>query len=846
MESSIGSVWRKWDLHVHTASSYDTKYKGADADQLLCNALHENKISAVAITDHFIIDAERIDRLRKMAPDIVFFPGVELRTDKGADNLHMIIIFSEQCDVQTLSEDFKAIMLREKAQGKGSKDENQTIYWHFEDIINFAKTRNGLITIHAGQKASGIDKEIKNSLAYRQATKREIVDQIDFFEMGKVQDLDNYRKKVFPEIGEKPMIICSDNHDPRNYVTKENLWIKADLTFEGLKQCKHQPQERVYVGTVPPVLDRVNNDPKSNIQWVKVHPIDGVATADKKWFDFDLELNPGLVAVIGNKGNGKSALSDIIGHLCKCRTMESASFLNHTRFCKPPKSYADGYRGEIIWRDANSSSRVLSEPPAVSPIEDAQYLPQKYIEEVCNDIESKFQEEIDQVIFSYIDEADRGTATSLPALIVAKSETLRFEIDNLKKQIKDVNKNIIFLEKKQTSTYRKDIEEGLRQLQNTLERHDKGKPKEVKRPEPKEKDKKYQEELKEIDRHINELELKINETTKEIVQTSNTIDEAQRLIIRLQGIFVDVKSINEQLKLFYSKCPAAEIEYIELSTPEEKIKKLISLLVKKRNSLNTLLDGTEEAIGFKQQLENQYSNKKALIATADKGEREYQKYLQDVERWQKEREHIIGIKEDGKSLAFYQHEKQYLGNKVEQEYENLVIRRNEFLKLIFKCKEALAKIYEDIYQPVEGQIKALLRDLDEGIEFEAEIQLSENDIGERLLGSINQRFAGRFRGKTDASRAMDQLIRSSDFANEAGVLSFTDEILSSIGGPAKKGQSDYFDNLEKIVSDKESFYDLLFNLNYVGVSFKLKWVAVLLNSCRPVNVALFCLYSIWH
>jgi hypothetical protein len=34
-----GSEWRKWDLHLHTASSYDYKYKGADADDILIATL---------------------------------------------------------------------------------------------------------------------------------------------------------------------------------------------------------------------------------------------------------------------------------------------------------------------------------------------------------------------------------------------------------------------------------------------------------------------------------------------------------------------------------------------------------------------------------------------------------------------------------------------------------------------------------------------------------------------------------------------------------------------------------------------------------------------------------------
>lgn len=72
-ECNRGSEWRQWDLHLHTKSSYDYAYKGEDADQILCNTLKKEKISAVAITDHFIIDRKRIENLRKIAPEIVFF-----------------------------------------------------------------------------------------------------------------------------------------------------------------------------------------------------------------------------------------------------------------------------------------------------------------------------------------------------------------------------------------------------------------------------------------------------------------------------------------------------------------------------------------------------------------------------------------------------------------------------------------------------------------------------------------------------------------------------------------------------------------------------------------------------
>ena len=91
-----GSEWRRWDLHIHTASSDDKVYKGDDADNLLCDALTANEVAAVAITDHFKIDADKILTLRKIAPEITFFPGVELRTNYGANNLHLVLIFDDK------------------------------------------------------------------------------------------------------------------------------------------------------------------------------------------------------------------------------------------------------------------------------------------------------------------------------------------------------------------------------------------------------------------------------------------------------------------------------------------------------------------------------------------------------------------------------------------------------------------------------------------------------------------------------------------------------------------------------------------------------------------------------
>lgn len=807
-----GSEWHKWDLHIHTASSYDSPYRGDDADELLCATLHDNNISAVAITDHFKIDADRISHLRSLASDIVFFPGVELRTDKGADNLHLIIVFSNEIDLSTLSMDFEAIMLRTNAKSNSSPE---TIYWTFEDIVSFAKSHDGLITIHAGKKTNGIDKEISNALPVKEAIKADIAENIDFFEIGKKTDINDYYKWVFKEVEEKPLIMCSDCHDPRKYTSKENLWIKANLTFEGLKQCRYQPTERVYIGSIPPALDRANKNGKSNIQRISVHKNENPKNVDINWFDFELPLNSGLVAIIGNKGSGKSALSDIIGHLCKCNTMENASFLNETRFRKPPKNFAEDYIATIQWGDSHVESISLSESNYNTTIEDAQYLPQKYIEEVCNDIGNEFQREIDRVIFSYVDRTERGTATNLEELVFNKSKAISLSMQKLNIEINDINDTLIKLEEKKTSQYRIHISDSLKKLKDTLERHENTKPQEIKKPEPKEDKSDYQDKLKTLNSSIENLESKIEEYRNNLTQINIVIDEANQLIAKLDLLESNVKETELLLKDFIKKYTLDVDESgITLVTPKETIQQYILKLSNDKIVFQKSLNGSDTEDGLLAKLEKEKEKKNSLISTTDSEEKQYQKYLSDLDEWEKQRKLIIGTKTTEDTLTYFQNEADYIENELDTIYEGTKSRRDEKIRELYLQKSNLVSVYHEIYAPVEVEIKKLLGELEESIEFAAEIQLEQSDFAETALSLINQKYAGLFKGKSEAYNKMNQLLRRTEFDNVDSVIDFIHDVLVVV--------DEDLDNSTKKVPDKKALYNLLCCLDYIGVSFKLK------------------------
>lgn len=587
-EVNRGSEWRKWDLHIHTASSFDYEYKDSDCDELLVKAWREHGFQAVAITDHFKIDSKRIKLIKEFVKDeITVFPGVELRTDKGGTNIHVILIFSEEIDIDELAQDFESIMLRQKSKPNSYTDQN--VYWDYKDIVEFAKTHDGLISIHAGKKSNGLDKMITNALEVSMAVKAEYAETVDIFEGSKKQDLIDYQNHVFKSIDERPVIVCSDNHDPRKYLIKDYLWIKADPTFSGLKQAIIHPRERVYIGEEPQKVESLRKNPEKYISGIKVRKKD-VSRNQDKWFDFDIDLNIGLTTVIGNKGSGKSAFADLLGYLGKSENQEHFSFLSKERFAKEDKKFNLDYEGEITWYDNEVHKMVdfsLNSDGFGVPL--IRYLPQRYIEETCNSLGQKFQNEIDNVIFSYVDIDKRGSSTNLKELVENKQVGLLKSIDQIKLDLSLINEDIIKLERKRSSNYKKQCKDNLEHWSNELARHEANKPKEVLQPEDSDNN---QEELNFIAKY-NDMIVENNELIKTNQQKINNervcIEELNTYLGEIELIhqqILDLRAKGVNISEKYDILPYVEVTFeVQL----EGLKNRIDEADKKIDILNELV-----------------------------------------------------------------------------------------------------------------------------------------------------------------------------------------------------------------------------------------------------------------
>ncbi|MFA6320281.1 MAG: hypothetical protein WCY36_00295 [Candidatus Omnitrophota bacterium] len=435
-----GSEWRKWDLHLHTPSSYDYDDKSVTDEQLI-KTLKENEITVVAITDHHFIDVEKIKKLQELAKDeITIFPGIELRAELGgSESIHFIGIFPEDSDVNDIWTKLQGQLELTPADVK--KKGNDKIYCHLNKAAELIHQLGGIITIHAGSKSNSVEK-ITNALPYKEALKEDIVKSINVYEIGNSADVEGYRSNVFPNIGIKiPLVICSDNHDIKKYVLKENCWIKADPTFTGLKQIILEPEDRVYIGKAPTRRKNL----ASVIDKIEISNSNG-------WFEESpIVLNEDLVTIIGEKGAGKTALADFIalaGGDFGLQKSDASSFV--FKALTPTKQIEktiENCQVTIKWKEGNPDQITINkELVDYKPTKKVKYLSQSFIEEKCRpEHADELRKEIENIVFQYIPTSDRLGQTTFNDLKRLMTRGIEVEKSNCRQLLFDLNGEISIL-----------------------------------------------------------------------------------------------------------------------------------------------------------------------------------------------------------------------------------------------------------------------------------------------------------------------------------------------------------------------------------------------------------------
>lgn len=349
--SNRGSEYRKWDMHIHSPYTMVNNQfglsdgKGKIFEDKFIQKIIESNISAVGLTNYFNFTEEDFRLKNKLNNiGIATFLNLEVRLsyiNKHDQLFDYHIIFDNELEDVTI----KNILAQLKANiGSTDKSFNTLTNSEIENVANidFSTLMNVLNNdndlggrfltgfLARGHGSATSDSDPKNMAVYEN-----ICVKSDFLIHSSCDDPATCKDKKCahnnimndreywlnhsPYV--RPLLQSSDAHSLEEIGTKYS-WVKADLTFEGLKQIKYEPEYRICVKKDKPILEK-----------------DELVIDKIQYKNCNIYLSENLNAIIGGRSTGKSTLlNSIAKKLGHELTTKSYSFENLDDF-------------HIIWKD---------------------------------------------------------------------------------------------------------------------------------------------------------------------------------------------------------------------------------------------------------------------------------------------------------------------------------------------------------------------------------------------------------------------------------------------------------------------------------------------------------------
>lgn len=730
-----GSEWRKWDLQVQTyvdprwvwppdyPDQEDQRRKKFNAD--LIQHCIDNDIKAIAITDHN--SGEAIDGLlvknTEIDEPISILPGVEIISSEG---IHILAIFNPVTGrgvnnrwntwEETIRQFLTAINMPQPAfHGEGNMTPataNETA----ENIIKKIEQFDGItIFPHANSTNGGLFCKSDSRTRKRLLESSTILDAaVEMDDVAtRIQALEQkLRDHQFDPEGFS-FINTSDSRKVADIGVKFT-WIKSDPTFEGLRQIMFEPKERATIQ---------KNDPtpiKSN------YSIDGISISEAKVSDeltiktTSLDLNHSLVAVVGGKGAGKTALVDIVANCYtnRCGAEDGNSFVRRIVDQIPE------LQAELKFKDGSVFSKKLSEQRFV---EEGQfvYISQGELETYIGD-----KSDLGQYIKNLIFESPlvKDTAKSFDFL------DSKAKVVDIEEKIAAKNSAIEKLEQKTGTEAAKELEKEMKQ--NAAELRD------------------IEKRIKEFEKAQSKENIKVAEEKQEAInnlkgQRDDCIALRDLIAQSLNFLDEEVSEFNESIAEVNELLKKLKIkdQYKELSYPQ-------------RGEIESRLESTKKEIT------------KTIVAI-EKAQKDMDRFEQGVKKHAKllERKREVEIK--GEKLK----EKNMKLNEGKKLLEQARKDREALMQNLFETILLQKKKYEEIIKAFSSDKDKVLSDLD----FVAEVHFDYESFLEKADGIVDKRSVN-IDGKKDkkGDPIFEELIQQS-FAVARGDKNKIGDLLREMG-----------------------------------------------------------------
>ena len=626
------------------------------------------------------------------------------------------------------------------------------------------------------------------------------------------------------------------NDDKRGYgdfPSGKKTWIKADPTFRGLKQAILEPAKRSFIGDKPPKVQEVESNKTFYIESIEITKTGDKAGVGRWLHGCDILLNPDLVAVIGNKGSGKSALADVIATLGNSKQSKHFSFLKRDRFWGKTGEPARHFTGTLTWRDESTESRPLNESPSEEKAELVRYIPQGYFEELCNEHVSgksnAFEKELRSVIFSHASEEMRLGALDFDQLTEQQEQSLRNRLGEYRKELTSTNATIVRIEEQLQPIELKKLTDLLLLKSKQIEEHDKLKPAEVAvpteamSPEQKQAAEGLAAASQQVDAARKRSQEIAGETT-ELAKRQKAIGNIREQLRLLQRAFDQAeKTVSDDLNLLgFAWSDLAAID-IKTAVLEEKSTELAT----KQGEIKI------EAEKLAEVLNSATATQQGFTAKLNAPQQQYEAYQRQLAEWNTKRDELIGSITDPETKVGLETRIEQI-EELPQQLKVLEARRLQLSGEIFDTLDAQRRARAELFKPVQDLIQknVLIRE-DYRLQFQATLAASADAIADQLFALIKQ-TAGDFRGQDEAPATIRRLFDGHDLNSKDGALAFIASLQEKVLAAAKASGSDagIFSLLKK-GQPAAAVYDLIFGLNFLEPRYSLLFQDTQIEQLSP-------------
>lgn len=905
-EIARGSLWRQWDLHVHTPASFHWTGQKFDGDPSsdqnkklideMIDAMNNAQPAVFAFMDYWTFDGWFALKQRLADPNAPkltkkVFPGVELRLSAPTEKrLNAHVIFSDEIPDQHLK-DFLSNLKIERTDRSVSKDA----------LIDLARATAPDMLVKKGHKKEIVDIDSSDALlagyklaevkadSYKNAismvpnglaigfmpydtsdglneVKWEehysyflgLLESSPIFESRNLElrsaflceETDKNQKWIgnFKHgLKDIPRLVVSgsDAHcfvgvpgdnDKRGYgdfPSGKKTWIKADPSFSGLKQAILEPAKRSFIGEKPPKLHEVESNKTYYIESIEVAKT-GTKADVGRWLDgCDIPLNPDLVAIIGNKGSGKSALADVIATLGNSRQSKHFSFLKRDRFLGKTGEPARHFTGTLTWLDESTEARSLNELPSEEKAELVRYIPQNYFEELCNEHVSgksnAFEKELRSVIFSHTSEDMRLGALDFDQLTEQQEQSLRNRLGEYRKELASTNALIVRIEEQLQPVELEKLTDLLLVKAKQIEEHEKLIPDEVAPP-------------------TGALGPEQKQAVEDLAAITQKADAAKK---RMQDISTENTDLAKQQKAITNIREQLRLLQRAFEQAQQNVSDDVSLIGLKWNDLAAIninagvLDEksagvTEQQVQLKIESEN-LSDDLKTFAEKQQGcttklnahQQQFEGYQRQLAYWNKKRTDLIGAPTEPETKVGLETRIKQIKALPSQLIE-LEEKRLRLSGDIFESLDSQRKAREDLFKPVQDLIQknTLIRE-DYRLQFQATLAASAEAIADQLFSLIKQTW-GEFRGQDEALSTIRKLFDSHDLNSKVGALAFIAALHEKVAQAANSSGSEVgILNLVKKGQSAASVYDLIFGLNFLEPRYSLLFQDTQIEQLSP-------------